>query len=952
MSNPSFHLFGLFEAADHVGEHLHFPTTKAQALLAYLLVEEVRQPGISHQRGKLMTLLWPDITPESAQTNLRQTLYRVRKLLPIGEAGPGQMEPLLISDRQSVKLNPAVSYWLDVAEFEHALREADEESEEGRMASLVKATALYRGHFLADVSVPDSEYFEQWAMQIREELRRKTVEALQQIGEDALKEEEWDQAQAAARRQIALDELNEAAYRQLMLAQAMAGQRNKALTEFTALKQLLEDELGVEPLSETTMLAAAIRDGKYEREVTPVASQQVELESDSAGRQAELILLDKVNRFWVKGVLEHSLTGAPLLELGMETVPTALAAPWEMVVGQPVKSGRLLPAGTSIKKLFNDSGQAVLILGEPGAGKTTTLLELARVKIEEAKANSAAPLPVVLNLRSWAEKSLPITRWLIEELNIKYLIPTKIGRTWVEHGRLLLLLDGLDEVRIDSQAACVTAINTFRQENGLVQIAVSSRVRDYEAIPGKLRLSQAIKLLPLDGEQAQRYLQENVRSHTGLINILERDSRLANLAQSPLMLNIMALTFQGDKTDDLVMLETAEGGRQQLLATYVEQMFQRRGKRDAFPPTETKGYLGWLARSLIEKDQTVFLLEQLQPSWLQLDRSRWIYALTTRVVVSVFIGFGFIIGFVEPALEEFSLPAVGAMLLTSLLMGIVLGSFAAIRFKRQLTAGEGTVSRNYVWSMLARLVAVGLLTLLVTSTIFLAFGFDVDHTGSVAYINAVIYALIFGVKGRRRSVDGDIRPVETVIWSWARGLSGCIPGLVVGVVLGVIDQYVTSDMQQNSVILAFAIIGGLLTGLVGGLRRGAVGSQDRPNNGIYLSLRYGVRVGSLFGLVAAVAFMVIFRFDPINAAYRWTILKFSLRIGFTLGSWALLWYGGIEVIYHAVLRILLRCEGSITPRYTDFLEHAVDLIFLRRVGGGYIFVHQLLHNYFARHKEI
>jgi DNA-binding SARP family transcriptional activator len=82
MSNLSFRLFGLFEAIDNGDEHLHLPTTKAQALLAYLLVEELWRPGSSHQRGKLMTLLWPDITPESAQTNLRQTLYRLRKSLP------------------------------------------------------------------------------------------------------------------------------------------------------------------------------------------------------------------------------------------------------------------------------------------------------------------------------------------------------------------------------------------------------------------------------------------------------------------------------------------------------------------------------------------------------------------------------------------------------------------------------------------------------------------------------------------------------------------------------------------------------------------------------------------------------------------------------------------------------------------------------------------------------
>jgi DNA-binding SARP family transcriptional activator len=74
MSSLSIHLFGLFEATSDDGQQLNFPTTKAQAMLAYLLAEETFRPGIIHQRGKLMTLLWPDILPESAQTNLRQTL--------------------------------------------------------------------------------------------------------------------------------------------------------------------------------------------------------------------------------------------------------------------------------------------------------------------------------------------------------------------------------------------------------------------------------------------------------------------------------------------------------------------------------------------------------------------------------------------------------------------------------------------------------------------------------------------------------------------------------------------------------------------------------------------------------------------------------------------------------------------------------------------------------------
>ena len=117
MSGLSFNLLGPFEATIEGDRQLHFPTTKAQALLAYLLVEETHRPGASHQRGNLMMLLWPDILTESAQANLRQTLYRLRQtLLETGKAAKFR-EPLLLSDRQSVRLNPTANYRLDVAEF-------------------------------------------------------------------------------------------------------------------------------------------------------------------------------------------------------------------------------------------------------------------------------------------------------------------------------------------------------------------------------------------------------------------------------------------------------------------------------------------------------------------------------------------------------------------------------------------------------------------------------------------------------------------------------------------------------------------------------------------------------------------------------------------------------------------------------------------------------------------
>ena len=74
--------------------------------------------------------------------------------------------------------------------------------------------------------------------QIRADLRRQALEALSQIGDYALVLEHYTRAQNSARRQIAIDDLNEAAYRQLMMALSAAGQRNEALTEFAQLSQL------------------------------------------------------------------------------------------------------------------------------------------------------------------------------------------------------------------------------------------------------------------------------------------------------------------------------------------------------------------------------------------------------------------------------------------------------------------------------------------------------------------------------------------------------------------------------------------------------------------------------------------------------------------------------------------------------------------------------------------
>jgi hypothetical protein len=57
--------------------------------------------------------------------------------------------------------------------------------------------------------------------------------------------------------------------------------------------------------------------------------------------------------------------------------------------------------------------------------------------------------------------------------------------------------------------------------------------------------------------------------------------------------------------------------------------------------------------------------------------------------------------------------------------------------------------------------------------------------------------------------------------------------------------------------------------------------------------------------------------------------------------------GGSNVIKHFLVRLLLWWHGDLPWRLADFLDYAASLIFLRKVGGSYIFLHRLLQNHFA-----
>jgi hypothetical protein len=71
---------------------------------------------------------------------------------------------------------------------------------------------------------------------------------------------------------------------------------------------------------------------------------------------------------------------------------------------------------------------------------------------------------------------------------------------------------------------------------------------------------------------------------------------------------------------------------------------------------------------------------------------------------------------------------------------------------------------------------------------------------------------------------------------------------------------------------------------------------------------------------------------------------FGLAVGLAVG----LVFGGADaVIKHLILRFVLWHNGDAPWNYAQFLDYCVNARLMRKVGGGYIFAHRYLMEYFA-----
>ncbi len=519
------------------------------------------------------------------------------------------------------------------------------------------------------------------------------------------------------------------------------------------------------------------------------------------------ILLNKVKNYWVKGVLETSLHGVALIELGLENRFDALDRPWGMLWETFAQARQSIPKNTRIADLFQQmgAGRSLLILGEPGSGKTTTLLELARDLLQEAKLDINQPIPVVFNLSAWTNEKITIADWLVRELNTKYQVSKEIGKTWIKNQQLLLLLDGLDEVLAERRDVCVEAINKFCQEFGETEIVVCSRIQDYEALSHRFRFQSAVFIQPLTLEQVQQYLQ-NAGSELGAVQTaLQGETTIQELAKSPLLLNIMTLAYQGMSITDLLEMSLSER-RQHLFDKYIQRMLDRRMSKRLYSNEKVIYWLSWLAQRLKTQSQTVFLIERMQPSWLQNSWQKCLYIVN---ILFVFILLGLPISLLLIPVDRLLL----ALIFTTVFFGLI------FRFDRI----HPVETLKWSWKNASNSLIVGMMWGLI-------FGALLKLTADTLYISLDIQSFVNYIVNV--SIPGWIRGMVFgfclgFIYVLIRGLTS--PGIQI---LSVPNQGIRQS-AKNAIV--FGLIGFLLLGLAATI------------------LRWRILVWGIFGLLFGVA---------------------------------------------------------------------------------------------------
>lgn len=604
------------------------------------------------------------------------------------------------------------------------------------------------------------------------------------------------------------------------------------------------------------------------------------LQEKSAPDSEELLQkLAKENRQIIFGRLKSSLDLHSYSPISSIDSPSDLGRPQTFTPQRELQNLDTeavteLETSKPILEIFEEANRRLLILGEPGSGKTTELLKLAAALAEVAKQDPQQPVPIIFELSTW--RGEPMLYWMADRMAWRYGVNVQLCRDWLKKDRIVPLLDGLDELGDcqDEKYAAIQSINILQKHYQEQQwaSAICCRVKDYEAVTddkqNRIRIKQidrAVRLCPLTDEQIENYLSQREATH--LWQQLPDRPGWKELARNPMLLNLMPTAYPDRFPKDSP--QDPQTCQNRLFEDFLQQKLRSQPLAD-YQPEKSQHYLAWLAASMQREqiNQREFLIEGLQPKWLETVPQSQQYRLMFGLMRGLI--FGLIFGLIN---ESFAY----------LIPGGILGfSFREDEIKL-------TKPLDLSWHGIKR----GL---------------------SSEYRKGLLVGLLVG------TLVGTIAGLIGL-------LSGLLSGLVVGLSVGLFVSFV-----------------GLLVGLIAGLIEGLkpeLKVRTYPNQGIWET---GIK--ALIAMTLCSPTLIVFFWAGEGNLIQALIPGGgAILCGFFIG-------GGVPMVQHFALRLVLSREGRMPWNYAKFLTAASDAGILKQSGGSYRFYHDRLREYLARGIEL
>ena len=203
-----------------------FNSNKTRALLAFLALTQK-----TYIRATLAGLFWGDLSEKQAHANLRKSILNLKK----------HADAWLDIQRQTIAFKTDSNYWLDTEAF---IAESLPE----------KAIELYGGDFLEGLLFKDAPELEHWILEQRTRFKEQMLQMLHQSIHNKVTLRRYAEAIGDCQTLLRVEPWREETHQQLILLYYRNGNRSAALAQFRQCKEVLWEEIGVLPSSETESL--------------------------------------------------------------------------------------------------------------------------------------------------------------------------------------------------------------------------------------------------------------------------------------------------------------------------------------------------------------------------------------------------------------------------------------------------------------------------------------------------------------------------------------------------------------------------------------------------------------------------------------------------------------------------------------------------------------------------